>query len=73
MSKQQSPYEALLLLDPEQESWRSPLASMPPFKRARWEDTARSSGGRWNRQPLKLQLVFSKRPRLILQSENQTG
>src|ERR1700730_17956170 len=54
------------------ESWRSPLASIPPFSAGRWEDAAQCRGGWWNRQPLKLQLV-SKRKRLILQWENQTG
>src|SRR5450755_4392729 len=39
------------------ESWRSPLASIPPFRRASWEDTAQRSGGWWNRQPLKLRLI----------------
>ena len=36
-----------VLVQPEMERWRSPLASIPPFSRPRWEDTARC-GGWWN-------------------------
>src|SRR5712692_3308615 len=61
-----------VLVQREMQSWRPVSEYNAIFGRPVWDDTAQRSGGWWNGQRLKLQLV-SKRKRLILQSEKQTG
>ena len=49
-----------VLVQREMESWRSPLASIQPFRRPSLDDTAQCSSGWWTRQAAEAATGFKK-------------